>query len=187
MPNISFKIKPFQVPNFAIVEVPKSQQETVYRGDERSFKAASGGSTISIPLSDVDAQSLSDLCDEFRKSVFEKAKQKDPAAGRMAKYWEGLSEPTRFATNDGKLMATIISHDNGYTSDQEQVKNLGDIGDIFEVLNVIVDRSSTRITLTGIIGAFNSVNFNFTKNGGDYDIFSDPEIMKTFHDQYGGV
>lgn len=186
MPNISFKIKPFQVPNFAIVEVPKSQQETVYRGDERSISAA-GSSTISIPLSDVDAQSLSDLCDEFRKSVFEKAKQKDPATEKMTKYWKGISEPIDFATNDGKLMATIISHDNGYTSDQEQVKNLGNIGDIFEVLNVSVDRSSTTITLTGIIGVFNSVNFNFTKNGEDYDIFSDPEIMKTFHDQYGGV
>lgn len=81
MPNISFKIKPFQVPNFAIVEVPKSQQETVYRGDERSFNAASAGSTISIPLSDVDAESLSDLCDEFRKSVFEKAGKKDPKGG----------------------------------------------------------------------------------------------------------
>lgn len=80
MPNISFKIKPFQVPNFAIVEVPKNQQETVFRDNDRSFNAA-GGSTISIPLSEVNDQSLSDLCDEFRKSVFEKAGKKDPKGG----------------------------------------------------------------------------------------------------------
>lgn len=65
--KIEVKLKPFSTPNFVLQkfdhgEVPSSVREQ----------------DISYPLSAVDADSLSMLCDQFRKDVFQKAQKKDP-------------------------------------------------------------------------------------------------------------
>lgn len=60
------KLKPFLTPNFVIPEAkPGARQE-------------GWNPPTSIPLADVDAQELSDMCDQFRADVFRKAGKEDP-------------------------------------------------------------------------------------------------------------
>lgn len=61
---MEIKLRPFRTPNFVIIP------ETY------------GRSTDSIPLCDVPAKDLSDLCDQFRSEIFRKAGKKDPREGR---------------------------------------------------------------------------------------------------------
>lgn len=64
---MQIKLKPFQTPNFAIQEVPPTTRQ-------EGFTAAP-----SWPLSDVDAPTLAQMCDEFRAEVFRKAGKDDPS------------------------------------------------------------------------------------------------------------
>ena len=64
--NIEVKLKPFQVPNFVLVE------PTPGRRDEGMKEPSK------FHLSDLDSDSLAKLCDEFRKQVFAKAGKTEP-------------------------------------------------------------------------------------------------------------
>ena len=59
--EIKLKLKPLSVPNFVIAESrPSTRQE--------GWKESS-----SFPLSDLDAETLNEMCNEFRRNVFAKA------------------------------------------------------------------------------------------------------------------
>lgn len=63
---MEIKLKPFMTPNYVIQEAPaRSRQE--------GFVSAP-----SFPLSDVDAETLSRMCEEFRSEIFRKAGKTDP-------------------------------------------------------------------------------------------------------------
>lgn len=78
-PRINLHLKPFIVPDFVIVETPPGTRQ-------EGFKAVP-----SLPLIDLSAQVLNQLCDDFRDAIFTKAfKNKDgsekaAAAMRMLK------------------------------------------------------------------------------------------------------
>lgn len=59
-------LKPFTVPNFVIAERPPVRREDGFR------------EAPSYPLSEVDAEELSAMCDAFRAGVFQKAGKMDP-------------------------------------------------------------------------------------------------------------
>lgn len=60
------KLKPFNTPNFVIQEMPNSLRQDGLK-DPPSFA-----------LKELEADVLSDLCEEFRKEIFRKAEKKDP-------------------------------------------------------------------------------------------------------------
>jgi hypothetical protein len=60
MATVTVKLKPFGAPNFVIADVPDESDR------------------MSFPLKDVDADTLSAMCDAFRESVFRKAEKQDP-------------------------------------------------------------------------------------------------------------
>lgn len=57
MPKISVELQPWSTPNYVRIQE---------------------GAVYGIPLKDIDAQALSEMCDQFRKEVFEKAGKEDP-------------------------------------------------------------------------------------------------------------
>lgn len=66
MADIKVKLKPFIVPNYALVEgVPRSRDEG-WKEPEK------------YPLSVLSAETLDEMCAEFRRSVFEKAGIPEP-------------------------------------------------------------------------------------------------------------
>jgi len=65
-PTISIEIIPFSVPNDIYLKPPVVNRED---GLKQAMK---------VPLSEIDTASLSSLCDEFRRSIFEKAGKTDP-------------------------------------------------------------------------------------------------------------
>lgn len=63
---MNIKLKPFRIPNFVLPEmIANSLQD---RPD----------SITTIPLTYVDENELSQMCDEFRLGVFRKAEKQDP-------------------------------------------------------------------------------------------------------------
>lgn len=69
MANISLELKPFSTPNFVIVKTPpRPRQEGIIEAP-------------SIPLHELSAQTLDELCNDFRDEVFFKAEKKDPRKG----------------------------------------------------------------------------------------------------------
>lgn len=62
---MNVKLKSFLTPNFVL-------QEVLARPRQEGFQECP-----KYPLSEVDLESLSDLCDQFRKEVFEKAGKQD--------------------------------------------------------------------------------------------------------------
>lgn len=68
--KIVLRVRPFSLPNFVTIEVPSS--EPTSRSDPPP------AATMAIP--DLDAETLSILCDEFRAAIFAKAKKQDPEA-----------------------------------------------------------------------------------------------------------
>lgn len=66
---MKIKTRPFNVPNFVL-------QEAKIRPRSDGFHEAP-----SFPLSDFDADELSQMCDEFRAAVFKKAGKQDPMTG----------------------------------------------------------------------------------------------------------
>jgi len=63
---MNLQLKPFQAPNFVIPILPP-----VARQQGISFESG-------FPLSEVDAEELSKMCDDFRETIFKKAGKKDP-------------------------------------------------------------------------------------------------------------
>lgn len=74
------------------------------------------------------------------------------------------------------LYAICVCVDNGYPISQETLKNNNiKIGDKFEVEDVSMGQSSTRITLKGFKDVFNSVHFRFEDEyGNKIDIYNNP-------------
>lgn len=68
MAKLNIELQPFTVPNFVAQKAPVGLRQ-------EGFK-----SVHSYPLRDVDAQTLSDMCDAFRREVFVKALKLDPKA-----------------------------------------------------------------------------------------------------------
>lgn len=68
---MKIELKPFNIPNFVIPILPAGRRQD-------GFTPIEG-----IPLSAVDAEELSDMCDAFRAEVFKKAGLKDPFMERL--------------------------------------------------------------------------------------------------------
>lgn len=65
-----FNLRPFITPNFVMMKMPSSSR-------------GSGWQQLpSVPLVDVDAQDLSEMCDAFRAEIFKKAGKKDPRSAK---------------------------------------------------------------------------------------------------------
>lgn len=65
--DINVKLLPFHTPNFVQIDPPaRPRQEGPRFGDD------------GYAISELDAGTLSGLCDEFRASVFLKARKQDP-------------------------------------------------------------------------------------------------------------
>ncbi|MCK5605406.1 hypothetical protein KAR91_26175 [Candidatus Pacearchaeota archaeon] len=68
MPSVEIKLVPIRVPNFIIVKMPPGKKEDgINLGESPKFA-----------LRDLDSAVLSDLCDNFRRDIFEKAGKDDP-------------------------------------------------------------------------------------------------------------
>lgn len=68
MADFKIKLRPWIVPNFATIEGrPGSRQD--------GWKDASG-----IPISELPAETLAQMADEWRAELFDKAGKKDPRA-----------------------------------------------------------------------------------------------------------
>lgn len=64
--GMEIKLQPLRVPNYVLGECKaRLRQEGFFEGPKWHLR-------------DVDAQTLSDLCDRFRRDVFEKAQKPDP-------------------------------------------------------------------------------------------------------------
>lgn len=59
-------VQPFMTPNFVITRMPTGKKQDGFQEAPK------------LPLADVDAATLSMLCDQFRSDVFAKAGKKDP-------------------------------------------------------------------------------------------------------------
>lgn len=70
---MNIQLKPFQVPNYVIPILP-----VVERQSGPSFSDG-------FPLSEVGAEELSKMCDDFREAIFNKAGKKDPKLIRNPK------------------------------------------------------------------------------------------------------
>ena len=68
-PTHRVKLRPFTVPNFVLVECGSAYSRT--EGPPAS---------MSYRLADLETETLAALCDDFRRSVFEKAGKADPHA-----------------------------------------------------------------------------------------------------------
>lgn len=66
--NFKVKLRPWMTPNCVIAEMPPRPRQDGFR------------ESPSWPLSDVDVETLSQLCDKFRREVFKKAGKADPMA-----------------------------------------------------------------------------------------------------------
>jgi len=66
MPTIKLQIKPFRTPNFVIPAQPIGQRQD-------GFKNA-----IGIPLADLDAETLNEMCEAFKVELFKKANLTPP-------------------------------------------------------------------------------------------------------------
>ncbi len=66
--EIRVKLQPFSVPNYVLAEPSAFMGKEGFNGVPK------------WELRDVDSQTLSDLCDQYRKDIFTKAGKADPRA-----------------------------------------------------------------------------------------------------------
>lgn len=67
MAQTKINLKPFRTPNHVLIErPPRPRQEGI------NFDSGS------IPLSELDVDTLDELCREFRENIFQKAGKEDP-------------------------------------------------------------------------------------------------------------
>ena len=64
--TVKIKIKPFTVPRTVYMDLPPRPKQEGMTVPQHYF------------VKDLDAETLSQLCDEFRKSIFELAEKTDP-------------------------------------------------------------------------------------------------------------
>lgn len=68
MSHMKLKLQPFSTPNFVLAQMPaRLRQDGIVEGPKWA-------------LSEVDADVLAELCDDFRAEVFGKAGKTDPAS-----------------------------------------------------------------------------------------------------------
>lgn len=66
MAEIKVKLRPWLVPSFVSIKQPaRPRQEGLQESP-------------SLPLSEIPAETLADMCDDFRAEVFRKAGKRDP-------------------------------------------------------------------------------------------------------------
>jgi len=70
--QLKIKLKPWTTPNFVVANLPPVRRQD-------GFNESQG-----FPLQDVEAETLSELCDVFRAEIFRKAGKEDPAIARPA-------------------------------------------------------------------------------------------------------
>lgn len=70
MAEITVKLQPWMVPNFVRIGQP-------VRPRQDGLQESSPG----LPLSEVSAEVLAQMCDDFRAEVFRRAGKRDPATG----------------------------------------------------------------------------------------------------------
>lgn len=70
-----------------------------------------------------------------------------------------------------QLTAVYNYPENGYRPISEL-----EVGKEYCVVDVCMGQSNTSIRLDGISGGFNSVNFDFFKDGKPHNIYKDPDI-----------
>lgn len=78
---MKIELQPWQTPNFVIVKVPPRPRQ---EGWQEAPK---------FPLSEVDAETLAQMCEAFRVEVFRKAGKVDPAT--LAKILRDAGEAPR--------------------------------------------------------------------------------------------
>jgi hypothetical protein len=66
MATVELKLQPFRVPNYVLTEGKVRPRQDGFHPEE----------TPKYALNELDEETLSALCDEFRKGVFEKAGKK---------------------------------------------------------------------------------------------------------------
>ena len=66
MATVNLKLRPWMVPNFATVEQPPGRRQD-------GWKDVPG-----IPLADIDPDTLSAMCDDYRAAIFANAGKPDP-------------------------------------------------------------------------------------------------------------
>lgn len=66
MAEMKLKLQPFTVPNFVSAEMPPGRRQDGIK-DAPKWE-----------LRDLSAETLAELCDEFRRAVFQKAERPDP-------------------------------------------------------------------------------------------------------------
>lgn len=75
--QLSLEVQPFEFPYYVKVSAP-----SVPGGDPSPF---------AVKLSEVDARTLGALCDDFRRSVFEKAGKQEPPREGCAQCGKALA------------------------------------------------------------------------------------------------
>lgn len=80
------------------------------------------------------------------------------------------------------ITARYVYPENGTSFEQERNMRLLKLGQEYEVEDIEVLAWKTLIFLKGIEAIFNSVNFEFYKDGYPYDIFADPDINPYLND-----
>lgn len=66
MAEMKLKLQPFVTPNYVLAEMPPGLKQDGMKEVPK------------WPLTDLTAETVSDLCDEFRREVFKKAERPDP-------------------------------------------------------------------------------------------------------------
>lgn len=82
------------------------------------------------------------------------------------------------------IVAKLINVTGGYEVDRDNAKKYLILGNQYEVERIDIHSSCTDVYLKGVNAKFNSVNFEFYKDGRLHCIFSDPEI-NTYLSIYG--
>lgn len=68
MATVRFKLAPFMIPRFAIIEQPPQRRDEPWQPKN-------------VPLEDLEPDTLSEMCDAFRAQVFAQAQKIDPRIG----------------------------------------------------------------------------------------------------------
>jgi hypothetical protein len=68
--TMKIQLRGFTVPNFVLQVMPEGKRQDGWK------------EAPSYPLSEVDAETLAAMCEEFREAVFAKAGKKDPVRSR---------------------------------------------------------------------------------------------------------
>lgn len=102
MAAIELKLKPFRVPNYAIVELPPGKREEGFTEAPK------------FHLFDMEAETLSSMCDRFRTDVFDKAGKRDPVDPKV--------NPDAFIEGVQARRDLDRIHDNPYNEDEVPLK-----------------------------------------------------------------